>query len=312
MSIRHYNEEDLEDVLHIFNQSQHTPMSSERFKTLDKEAAQSGFWKRLVFEAENSIVAYANLTKRPGSKKGYLFATVHVDIHHRRKGYGTALWGRLWKIIQDQKLKGLETVVLDTDLESKNWAESKGFRLRFHQFDSILDLTNYYPRFQLSKVPITWNGVKFVNLSNIFHDDKWNRLYNLYLHLCKDTPDLDGIEVNMDLAKHFFSANRGISADGIWIAEVEDKWIGMTVLRNISKKEMWNAFTGVCPDYRGRGIALTLKYIAADFACSQNVNFLRTFNLSVNKGILKINQRMGYIPQPGRWIMERELNKKQG
>ncbi|SFJ75371.1 GNAT family N-acetyltransferase [Thermoflavimicrobium dichotomicum] len=305
--IRYYNEEDRKDVLNIFNQSQHSPMSLERFRTLDQEAQRSDYWKRLVLEVENSIVAYANLIKRPGLRNGYLFATIQVDVNHRRKGYGTALWHRLWKIIQDQKPKGLETVILDTDIASKKWAESKGFRLRFHQFDSILDLTNHCPRFQLSEVPITCHGVKYVSLSNESHKDQWNRLYHLFLQLCKDTPDFYGVEeLNIDFAKHFLSSS-GIRADGIWIAKDADKWIGMTVLRDISKKEMWNAFTGVCSDYRGRGIASILKSIAADYAYSQNVNILRTFNLSVNKGILKINQRMGYIPQPGRWIMERSF-----
>jgi hypothetical protein len=149
-----------------------------------------------------------------------LFATIQVDISHRRKGYGTVLWESLLKIIQDQKLKGLETVILDTDLNSKKWAESKGFHLRFHQFDSILDLTTYHPRFQLSEVPIKCNGVKYVRLSNESSEDKWHRLYKLYLQLCKDTPDLDGVEVNMEFVKYFFSANRGISADGIWIGDI--------------------------------------------------------------------------------------------
>jgi mycothiol synthase len=80
----------------------------------------------------------------------------------------------------------------------------------------------------------------------------------------------------------------------------------MTVLRRISPKEYWNAFTGVSREFRGNGIAKTLKRLAANVAFHQGAERIRTFNLSVNEPVLKVNRSLGYVREPGHWIMERD------
>ena len=69
---------------------------------------------------------------------------------------------------------------------------------------------------------------------------------------------------------------------------------------------MFNAFTGVRREYRGRGIALALKLLAIDFCCRSGAGRVRTNNDSKNAPMLAINRRLGYLPEPGWYATRRE------
>ncbi|RAL21947.1 hypothetical protein DL897_15265 [Thermoflavimicrobium daqui] len=306
--IRPYQNKDIKSILSIYNQSRGTPMSLEQFKALDLNAKHFGYFRRYVLEENNSILAYGHLMKRPGSREGYLITTIQVDQSHRNKGYGKAIWDRLWSLIQREKPNGLETFILDTEPISKEWAERIGFKMQAHEVESILRLKDYRPRYSLSKVPIMLDGLQYGNLANEESLDKWERACRLYLQLCQENPQFIRIDhLAIDVAKYILSPNRGVSEDSIWIAKDQEKWIGMTVLRRVHKKEMRNAFTAVCTEYQGKGIGSILKYIASDFAYERKIAYLRTFNLSANEAMLAINQRMGYKKQSGQWLMEWNL-----
>ena len=70
---------------------------------------------------------------------------------------------------------------------------------------------------------------------------------------------------------------------------------------------MFNAFNGVRREYRGRGIALALKLLAIDFCRRSGAARIRTNNDSENAPMLAINRRLGYVPEPGWYVLRREV-----
>jgi GNAT superfamily N-acetyltransferase len=63
--------------------------------------------------------------------------------------------------------------------------------------------------------------------------------------------------------------------------------------------------TGVLSAYRGRKIALALKVLAARYARQHGAREIGTDNDSLNPPILAINQKMGYQPHSGRYMVVR-------
>jgi GNAT superfamily N-acetyltransferase len=70
-------------------------------------------------------------------------------------------------------------------------------------------------------------------------------------------------------------------------------------------QSLYNNYTGVDREYRGRGIASALKQLSIILARQRKYSYIRTNNDSMNIPMLKINQRLGYIPVPGNYQMTR-------
>jgi RimJ/RimL family protein N-acetyltransferase len=65
----------------------------------------------------------------------------------------------------------------------------------------------------------------------------------------------------------------------------------------------------VLRSHRGRKIAQALKVLAARYARQAGVRRISTHNDSLNAPILRINQKMGYQPQPGKYLLKSILNR---
>ncbi len=70
---------------------------------------------------------------------------------------------------------------------------------------------------------------------------------------------------------------------------------------------MYNMMTGVESAYRGRHIALALKLLIIKYARRYGAAYLRTNNDSENAPILAVNRKLGYQPQPGKYMLLRKL-----
>ena len=67
---------------------------------------------------------------------------------------------------------------------------------------------------------------------------------------------------------------------------------------------MINAFTGVIPEYRGRGIATALKVKTILHAREVGVSEILTQNDSENEPMLAINRKLGYQNWPGAYVLK--------
>jgi len=59
--------------------------------------------------------------------------------------------------------------------------------------------------------------------------------------------------------------------------------------------------TAVLRDERGKGIAMALKLRTIEYATAQGFRELRTWNASINRPMLAINEALGFAKQPA-WI----------
>lgn len=87
-----------------------------------------------------------------------------------------------------------------------------------------------------------------------------------------------------------------------------ERWIGLSSLDYYPEQQaMHNGFTGVDRAYRGRHLALALKLLSIQVARRYAVEYLYTNNDSTNTPMLAVNRRLGYQPEPGIFMLIREL-----
>ncbi len=87
------------------------------------------------------------------------------------------------------------------------------------------------------------------------------------------------------------------------IAKDGSHYVGLSTVWKHQKNpgNLWQGLTGVRREYRGRGIAMTLKTKVIEYALQNNYGFIRTFNDSTNVPMLGINVKIGFKREIG-WI----------
>jgi hypothetical protein len=86
-----------------------------------------------------------------------------------------------------------------------------------------------------------------------------------------------------------------------------DEWPGLTLLTPVASDGAWVAFTGVLPQFRRRGLALSLKAITLDEAFRSGRRWIDTNNNALNAGILAVNDRLGFQRLVGLLTMRKRL-----
>ncbi|WP_338044239.1 GNAT family N-acetyltransferase [Paenibacillus oryzisoli] len=128
--------------------------------------------------------------------------------------------------------------------------------------------------------------------------------YEVMSRLTSDTPDAqDALNMPYEI---FLSIIEKINPKSVFFAMKEKEIIGITLLKP-QREAMHTIFTGVSRDFRGKGIARALKLLSIRFSRDIGVLKLRTNNRSTNAPMLAINQALGYISEPGKWILEKKM-----
>jgi RimJ/RimL family protein N-acetyltransferase len=94
----------------------------------------------------------------------------------------------------------------------------------------------------------------------------------------------------------------GPDASSRWffVAKAGDRVVATSDLRFPPVRgNVWTGFTGVIPEFRGKGVARGVKMAILKQAIEQNVPRVRTDNDEENAPMLHINEELGYQPIPG-------------
>ncbi|WP_026565379.1 GNAT family N-acetyltransferase [Bacillus sp. UNC41MFS5] len=299
-------EEDSPWVLQIINQFNNEPISLVTFKNNHNAYNHSPIIKRMVLEFNKRIIGFGFVvSETPNIPPDFLFEKIFVDMQYQRQGFGRIIESVLWSSVIDTKPKGIQTIINEIDSKSKDWAEKYGFVVKEAQFESVLDLTSD----SLSSIDENLkqhekNGLTFKTMENYPSEKHFELLCELFRTLIKDAPDCNGTEMRKDMAA---SILKTFKPEYIILAMIDNRWIGMTVLFNRNNNEIYNYFTGTIVEMRGHGIAAALKLKAISKSIPMGYIRMRTNNLSTNYPMLSVNKKLGFVQQPGKLILTKQL-----
>lgn len=287
------------------------PVTAEEITEMEANYPEGGIRLWLVaVDSADRPVAWASVGRTPTARAGKFRCFIATDPACQGQGAGTALYDAALRFVQEHGATLLETDVRDTEAHSIRFAEQRGFTIKYHLCESVLELDRFDgAAFAGAVAKAESTGIRFFTMDQVEGEEYDRKLYDLYAATVPDQPGFDA-QGYTPYANWRRRILEGVNArrDAIWVAADGEQFVGVTTLHWIEgSRAMYTEYTGVRKEYRGRGIALALKLFSVDTARRYGAVRMRTNNHSANAPMLAVNRRLGYVDQPGVFFYHKEL-----
>ena len=256
------------------------------------------------------------LCEREGSALGAGFALTgwHTPLHRaigaalvepeaRGAGIGTAVLQALEAWARARGATELDGPVQEDDTGSIAWTERRGYAEVGRDSHLVLDLTAID-----APEPDPPAGIEIVTWA-----DRPELAAGLYEVAREATPDIPGAEEDeLGSLEEWLERDMGGAGDdprAVFVALAGDEVVGFAKfsLSSGNSERAFHDLTGVRRAWRGRGIAAALKRTQIAWAKDAGYTSLQTSNEARNEPIRRLNERHGYVVEPGRVIVRRTL-----
>jgi len=268
---------------------------------------------RLVAESAGQVVGWGQIQHLPWRFQPHKYdLRLEVDPNLRQRGIGGALYDRLLAEAQARHAEAVRAETQESRVASLSFLTRRGFREAQRAWASVLNLERFdFAPFAPAEPRVTGQGIAITTLAAERTNDPevTRRIYELFVRCEEGEPSIDpSTPVSYDeFLVHELAGPEAIP-EATFLARDGQRFVGYSALTTISAlpATVDTGFTGVIPEYRGRGIALALKLRAIQYAREHGYRYIRTDNNSLNAPMLRINQALGFEREPA-WITFEKL-----
>ncbi len=227
-----------------------------------------------------------------------------VEPELRGAGIGTELLHALEAWARERGATELEGPVQEDDAASIGWTERRGYVEVGRNSQLVLDLTTIE-----APQPNPPPGIEIVTWA-----DRPELAQGIYEVAAEATLDIPGEEENdLGSLEEFLERDMGGAGDdprAVFVALAGDEVTGFAKfsLSSGNRERAFHDLTGVRRAWRGRGIAAALKRTQIAWAKNEGYTSLRTSNEARNEPIRRLNERHGYVVEPGVVIVRRAID----
>lgn len=268
-------------------------------------------WRpRQAIQTDGSILGVCLLSQSESDGAGRYAIHIYVDPEQQRQGIGSALYEDALGFAQANGLSTFYAYVFENRPGGVDFARKKGFAVTRQAFHFSLDVASFEERPFLHHLTRNQNnGIQFTTLVELGDTPEHRRLlYELNKTCSADIPGRGPFFTFAEYCKVRFE-NPAYRPNGVVLALDGAKWVGMSAgTYHQQGNFVFNEMTGVLPAYRRRGIALALKLLIVRFTRAIGAEEIRTFNDSMNKPMLGVNEQMGYGRLPSSYTMEAKFD----
>jgi GNAT superfamily N-acetyltransferase len=266
------------------------------------------FKRRVVAEESGTVLGYSETFHSRGQfvPDNYVLELV-VTPAARRRGIGAALYEAATAILRERRARWARNGVKESEAGGVAFAKRIGAVELRREWESRLDVASFDPApFAGAPRRVAESGVRITTLADELTADPSavRKAYELHEAARLDVPSIDPPtpgtyeRFEEDVLRSPYALPEahflGIR-DGRYVAECSMGKEG-TVAGVI-----YQHLTGVLRDERGNGIAMALKLRTIEYARSQGLREIRTWNASMNRPMLAINEALGFAKEPA-WI----------
>ncbi len=275
----------------------------------DRDWTPEGYYRRRVIaEKAGAAVGYCEVSHSRGQ---FAAANYTIDLvvrpASRRRGIGRTLLDDAVAVLSSRNAHWIRNGVKESDTPSLAFARAMGAVELRRDWESRLEVAAFDPAaFAAAPARAAAAGVRLTTLADLrgSDTDAVRKAWVLHEEARKDVPVLDPatpspyerfeqevLRAPYALPEAHFLAIR----DGRYVGECSMGKEGT------DPGVIYQHLTAVLREERGKGIAMALKLKTIEYAKREGLRGIRTWNASINRPMLAINEALGFAKQPV-WI----------
>ena len=255
-----------------------------------------------------AVVGFSNAFHSRGqfAPENYSLEVV-VRPSARRRGIGQALYTDVARVLTERRAHWARNGVKESNVDAVAFAKRIGAIELKRDWESRLDVASFDPTpFANAPARAAAAGIRMTTLAGEMKADPEavRKAYALHAVARIDVPTLDPATPSpYERFESEVLRGPGSLPEAYFIAARDDRYVGESVLgtEGADPTIIHQQLTGVLRDERGRGIAMALKLRAVEYARAKGFLQIRTWNDSLNRPMLAINEALGFAREPA-WI----------
>jgi mycothiol synthase len=257
---------------------------------------------RFVGSLEGRVVGIASFDQRPGMYHPRKFNTyLYLRPECEALEYRQALFGSVMRALEPFDPILVRSAANENEVQAVRFLESQGFNETMRFWESRLDVKAFdFSRFSGVLDEVKRNGFEIETMSELESEPGFrDRFFELWSELRLDVPRVDApTPVSREgFDKRFFGSPH-LLPDANLFAVRDGRLLGYSGLWRSDGTYLETGLTAVRREARRNHLALALKLRGIEYAQAIGSPEVRTGNESNNRGILSINEALGFVKQP--------------
>lgn len=313
MQIRAFTENDYETVANIEKAvNPDLADSAEEMRFYDTTRDKHLVFKRFLAEDTDGkafgVGTFHHSADRFHPNK--FFVDINVLPNQRNQGVGRGLLEHVLTQLEDHQAVTVRAVTRVDWTHGIRFLEKSGFTEEYRAWESRLDVQGFdaSPYLQL-EVQLKLEGIELKSYADLLGTpDLAHELWHLEMDASRDMPDPEPFtETTFERFETRALNNPDFVPEAYLVAVKSDSAAKLEFLSESTlwwsegKPDAWNGATGTRREWRGKQIALALKVKNILWAKQMGIAQIKTFNDDVNRPMLAINEKLGFVKQPA-WV----------
>jgi len=281
----------------------------EELRHWDADWQPEGFFQRRIIAEDRGVPV--GLSQIVHSRGQFVPENYNLDVivrpSARRRGIGLALYQDAEDVLRGRRAHWARNGVKGSFAESVAFAQKIGAVELKRDWESRLDLASF-DRVPFANGPerVAAAGVRVTTLADEMKTDvdAVRKAYELHAQARIDVPGLDPATPSPyeRFEEEVLRAPYALPS-AYFIAIRAGRYVGESALgkEGTDPGVIQQHLTAVLRDERGKGIAMALKLKTVDYARAHGFHQIRTWNDSLNRPMLAINEALGFVKEPA-WI----------
>jgi GNAT superfamily N-acetyltransferase len=312
MNVRPQRDDDYEAIAEIWNASfPFHPGNAAEIRADDAARPKKIRWGRRMLEVDGYTVGFGYFGNAYDTFHPQEFTmTLVLRPKDLGRGYGRTLFESITAELAAYRPRSLAAWTREDMPRALRFYRDRGFTESMRSFQSILDVAAFDAAPYAGHARrLAEQGIAIRSMVDLESDPDFRRkLYALHIEIDRDVP-LVGTFSEPSFEEfcnaHF---NDRLYPAGLLVATAGDRYVGLCELvRSKADDDLHNGLTGVLRPWRRKGVALGLKLASIEAARADGAAAIRTWNASNNRGMLTINERLGFAKRPATIDLKRQL-----